>query len=199
MLAEGKVQEALIFCVECHVGQWREGPLVPGSAPLPYAFHPIEVTGLVSEVGLVCEPVMICAALLHDTMEESGVSEALIREKFCTEVSVLVYELTRYEPNAAETKGLTKDEIWQLRSDTLLREIAAMSARAKTIKLADRISNLREAFKTKKGKKLERYLRQTETILEIIPRPVNPPLWELLRQTLDRRILTAGASLHNEI
>jgi len=53
------------------------------------------------------------------------------------------------------------------------------------IKLADRLSNVREAKQTKKGAKRERYLGQTRAILKIIPLDINPALWEAIRRELD--------------
>jgi hypothetical protein len=66
----------------------------------------------------------------------------------------------------------------------LLEEIGRMSPDAQCVKLADRLSNVREGRRTKLGDKLTRYLGQTYLILETIPREVNPGLWDAIRDEL---------------
>ena len=80
---------------------------------------------------------------------------------------------------------MTESEIWQLRSSLLLDEIRKMSPDSQKIKLADRLSNTRFALTSKISGKLERHLGQTEEILKIIPRKVNPGLWDAIRSELD--------------
>jgi (p)ppGpp synthase/HD superfamily hydrolase len=53
-----------------------------------------------------------------------------------------------------------------------------MSEEIQTIKLADRLANIRQSKVTRKPKKLVRYKRQTEEILRLIPKSVNPTLWQ---------------------
>jgi (p)ppGpp synthase/HD superfamily hydrolase len=59
-----------------------------------------------------------------------------------------------------------------------------MSPAAQTVKLADRLSNVREGKRTKRNGKLERYLAQTRRILEIVSRDVNPGLWDAIQAEL---------------
>ena len=79
---------------------------------------------------------------------------------------------------------MSKAAIWELRSSILLAEIAEMSPEAQTIKLADRLSNYREALYSKSPAKLARYRKQTEEILRIVPRSINQPLWDAIRMEL---------------
>lgn len=168
-----KLDEAIRWAAELHSGQVRDG-----DAPLPYLVHPIDVLSNARYVGGVTDPDMLVAAVLHDTVEESGANLDEIEGRFGKRARELVGELTRREPTAEETAGLSAKEIWKLRAEMLLQEISKMSPDAQTLKLADRLSNLREAKRTKKGDKLERYLWQTGRILEIVPKTVNPGLWE---------------------
>lgn len=163
--------------MKAHEGQVRDG-----ECPLPYITHPLDVLANLRYTGEVTDPDMLCTAVLHDVVEESGVSFDEIEERFGAGVRELVQELTRYEPTEEERAGLSKDEIWELRSQLLLDEIAKMSPRAQAIKLADRLSNLNEATRAKVGKKLDRYNRQTAKILKIIPKGCNPGLWEAVRR-----------------
>jgi guanosine-3',5'-bis(diphosphate) 3'-pyrophosphohydrolase len=167
------LQSAILFASTAHEGQWREGP-----DPMPYITHPLDVLEKLRDTGGVTEESMLIAAVLHDTLEECDVAASEISARFGEDVSSLVRELTRTEPSQKETSHLSKGEIWRLRADMLLAEVTQMSPRAKTIKLADRFSNLEEATRVKLGKKLERYIWQTERLLEAIPRETNPPLWD---------------------
>jgi guanosine-3',5'-bis(diphosphate) 3'-pyrophosphohydrolase len=184
------LQEALQFAVERHSGQWREGDAQRSklegdqSYPLPYAFHPMEVTLYLRHLGGVTDSEMLAAALLHDTLEESITTEEELRQRFGNRVAGLVRELTRHEPGSAELAGLSKVEIWELRSSILLAEIAEMTPEAMAIKLADRLSNYREALYSKTPPKLERYRKQTEEILRIVPRGTNPSIWDEIRRAL---------------
>ncbi len=174
-----KLDEAILVAAKLHNGQVRDG-----EKPLPYIVHPIEVLSNLRYVGHVIDEDMMVTAVLHDTVEESGTDLDKIGKQFGKRVKALVAELTRREPKKKEIAGLSLEEIWTLRSDMLLEEIAKMSGDAKTIKLADRLSNLKEALRTKFGDKLDRYLAQTAQILDAIPREVNPSLWDALGSTL---------------
>ncbi len=168
---------AIDFATNAHRGQFRDG-----DCPLPYITHPLDVLANVRYVGEVTDPAVLCAAVLHDVVEESPVEPDEIEVQFGPDVRQLVQELTRQEPNSEQIQGMTKEEIWELRSSMLLEEIGQMSRRAQTVKLGDRLSNLREARRTKESSKLHRYNRQTAKILEIIPKEANPGLWNAVRE-----------------
>jgi guanosine-3',5'-bis(diphosphate) 3'-pyrophosphohydrolase len=170
-----KVDRAILFAAQAHAGQFRDG-----EDALPYIVHPIEVLTNLRVIGEVTDPKHLAAAVLHDVLEETTSTEEEIEKLFGKSVLKLVKEVTRREPTEEEVSGRSKDEIWALRSGMLLAEIAAMGKKAQAIKLADRLSNLTEAARTRKGKRLQRYLAQTEEMLAIIPRSVNPTLHERL-------------------
>ena len=174
-----RIERAIALAVRSHEGRGLEGEFA-----LPYIAHPFEVLMNLNFVGGVTEEEMLCVAMLHDTVECAGSTLTVIGAQFGTRVRDLVGELTRREPTALETEGMTKDEVWQLRSGLLLEEVKNMSPDAQTLKLADRLANLNEAFRSKKGRKLARYLNQTATILEIIPRKRNPGLWDAIQVKL---------------
>jgi guanosine-3',5'-bis(diphosphate) 3'-pyrophosphohydrolase len=173
------VQKAIEQATVLHRGQFRDG-----EDPLPYATHPIEVLINLRNVGGVTDDDLLCAAALHDTVEEGVTTFENIESDFGPRVRSLVQELTRREPGPDETKGLDEDQIWSLRAGILLDEIRRMSAEAQSIKLADRLANVKDAKRVKKGKKLERYLRQSREILKVVPESVNPGLWNALRTEL---------------
>ncbi len=177
-----RVDQALRMAAEWHGGAERDG-----ADPLPYLTHPVEVMTCLRYVGAVVDEDLLCAAVLHDVLEETKVSPDELQKLFGLRPRELVQELTRTEPSTKETAGLSKDQVWELRSNMLLGEIAQMSSAAQQIKLADRLSNLREAARTKTGRKLTRYFVQTRQILITVPRSVNSGLWDAIQGLLPKQ------------
>ncbi len=169
------VMQALRVCVAAHEDQWRDG-----EHPVPYACHPIEVMQNLRLIAGVTDPEILAAALLHDVLEETPVTLEDLHAEFPRRVGDLVQEVTRREPTSQEIIGMSKHEIWGLRTSILLDEIRLMSGEAHLLKLADRLSNLREAKRTRSEKKLTRYQLQTRWILELIPREVSGELFEVI-------------------
>jgi (p)ppGpp synthase/HD superfamily hydrolase len=121
------VLTAALFAAEKHAQQKRKG-----FAAEPYINHLIEVAQLVT--GALSEPDtnLVIAALLHDTIEDAGVSGEELTERFGPDVAHLVAELT-------DDKSLLKQERKRLQIENAPKK----SVRVQTIKLADKISNLR--------------------------------------------------------
>ena len=96
-----------------------------------YIVHPREVAAIVATVPHT--PEMLAAALLHDTVEDTGVTIETIRAEFGAVVAGLVADLTDVSTpgggNRAIRKGID------------LAHTAGASPSAKTIKLADLLSN----------------------------------------------------------
>lgn len=171
---------ALAFAAECHKDQNRDG-----SFCLPYLHHPLEVAQILRWQGGVIDSEILSAAILHDTVEEGGADFEVLEEKFGSRSAGFVRELTRTEPTPEQKLGLGKEEIYILRTELMLNDIRQMSAEAKTIKLADRISNLQEAILVRGPRRLARYKEQTLLILQEIPRETSPALWDKLRALCD--------------
>lgn len=116
---------AAIFTAEKHTGQTRK---YTGE---PYINHPIAVATLVESVGGNSR--MLMAALLHDTIEDCGVTPDELRRKFGLEVAQLVTELTdaskKSDGNREKRKAIDREHY------------SRASVDAKTIKLADLIDN----------------------------------------------------------
>jgi (p)ppGpp synthase/HD superfamily hydrolase len=122
-----EVLSAALFAAEKHAAQRRKG-----AAAEPYINHLLEVAGLVASAGPEVDTNLVIAALLHDTIEDTGVTEAEITERFGADVAHLVVEVT-------DDKSLSKAERKRLQ----IVNAPKKSARAQAIKLADKISNLR--------------------------------------------------------
>jgi (p)ppGpp synthase/HD superfamily hydrolase len=110
-----------------HVNQRRKG-----ARQEPYINHLLEVAALVAKATGGADPELIAAALLHDSIEDQEVPRAVLANKFGEGVARLVEEVT-------DDKSLPKQERKRLQ----VEHAAGVSRRAKILKLADKISNLR--------------------------------------------------------
>lgn len=121
------VEKAKTFAIAAHsaVGQLRK------YTNEPYWVHTIEVMELVKTVPHT--PEMLAAALLHDTVEDTQVSLAIIDQEFGRAIMYLVNSLTDISKPEHGNRAFRKamDTSW----------ISQGSAASKTIKLADIISN----------------------------------------------------------
>jgi (p)ppGpp synthase/HD superfamily hydrolase len=120
-----KIMKAVRAASVWHVEQRRKG--VAGE---PYVNHLIEVADLVAMAG--ADEDAVCAALLHDAIEDQGITAGQIGDLFGPDVAALVCEVT-------DDKKLPKAE----RKALQIVHAPHLSPRAKLIKLADKISNVR--------------------------------------------------------
>jgi guanosine-3',5'-bis(diphosphate) 3'-pyrophosphohydrolase len=110
-----------------HVHQRRKG-----AAQEPYVNHLLEVAGLVAEATGGADTDAVMAALLHDAVEDQGVTAEVIASQFGKHVAEIVMEVT-------DDKSLPKAE----RKRKQVESAPKKSREAKMIKLADKTSNLR--------------------------------------------------------
>ena len=83
-----QVREAYKFADEAHLGQFR-------ASGEPYITHPIAVAGLCADWKLDAQAIM--AALMHDAMEDCGVTKAELIERFGAPTADLVDGLTKLD------------------------------------------------------------------------------------------------------
>ena len=147
------VERARIFATAAHaaVGQTRK---YTGE---PYVVHPIEVSELVASVGGT--DAMVAAALLHDVLEDTGVTFDVLEAEFGSEVAELVLWLTDVskpeDGNRSTRKALDR------------QHSAAAPAEAQTIKVADLISNTRSIVAHDPGF-AKVYLEEKRMLLEVL-------------------------------
>jgi len=170
-----------------HQGQFRDR-----SINVPYFTHCIEVFTHLAAVGEIIDPVLLSAGLLHDSLEETGLEPDQISSEIGSQVLELVNEVTRSEPLPEALEVLNKDQVYELRTKILIEEIAKMSAPAQTIKLADRLSNLRFGRWTRTEKNFARYCKQTQLLLDTIPPKANFQLHRELSNELAHCANNAG-------
>jgi (p)ppGpp synthase/HD superfamily hydrolase len=147
------VQAAVRFAERAHAGQRRRWTLEP------YVEHPRAVASLVSTVPHTRE--MLAAALLHDVLEDTNVSEEELRAQMGVEVSLLVVELTDQVGKDAGNRRTRK----RLEAGRL----ATTSAAAQTIKVADLIDNLR-SIAANDARFARVYVEEKEFLLTVLTR-----------------------------
>ena len=118
-------QEAASFAARRHLHQVRK------DGRTPYVAHPFRVAMTVRDLFGESDPEILCAALLHDLIEDTPTDYDTIRNKFGTRVADLVVALT---------KDMRLPE--ELREPAYDRQLADAEWGAKLIKLADVFDNL---------------------------------------------------------
>lgn len=126
------ILRAIKFSADKHRHQRRKG-----EEALPYVNHPIDVAESLWSVGGVRDVKIIAAAILHDTIEDTEATADEIEQLFGPEVLALVKEVS-------DDKSLPKAQRKQLQ----IEHAAHKSAAAKQIKLADKMSNVRDITST---------------------------------------------------
>ena len=120
--------KAIAFAADKHRNQRRKD-----KDASPYINHPIALADvLANEAGIEDEKVLI-AAVLHDTIEDTDTTESELAKLFGDEITAIVLEVT-------DDKALPKAERKRLQIEHAL----TISRRAKLVKLADKICNLRD-------------------------------------------------------
>jgi (p)ppGpp synthase/HD superfamily hydrolase len=125
------VGRALVFALEQHAGQTRKG-----RPEVPYASHLLRVAGLVLEHGGDAQQVAV--ALLHDVIEDCGVADATLAERFGAEVACAVRALSDVlEGDTPERKAP-----WHERKTRFVARLAGVDARARLVAACDKLDNL---------------------------------------------------------
>lgn len=150
-----RIEKAYKFAKKAHKGQVRK------LEKLPYISHPDRVAQKVYES--THDEDMIIAALLHDTLEDTSTRASEIKRRFGPKVASLVLELTTNQ-KSLEKLGKTL---------YLTQKLNMMSEKALTIKLYDRLDNLRD-LKLASKEFQTKYTRQTYDIVENLNRKLNP-------------------------
>lgn len=124
----GLVLRALSFAAHKHRDQRRRG-----AEASPYINHPIAVADVLVNEGRVDDCAIVCAALLHDTLEDTRTTAAELQAQFGPEITRTVQEVS-------DDKSLPKQERKRLQ----IEHAPSLSTPAKLVKLADKICNLRD-------------------------------------------------------
>ncbi len=124
-----KLISAYEFAAKSHEGQTR-------SSGEPYIIHPVSVAYILLELGMDTDT--LCAALLHDVVEDTAATLDDVQKRFGHDVAMLVDGVTKL----AKVPTFSKE---QQQAENVMKILLAMSQdiRVMIIKLADRLHNMR--------------------------------------------------------
>lgn len=120
--------KALAFAAHKHRDQRRKD-----REASPYINHPIALAQVLVNEASVFDPIALCAAILHDTLEDTETTPDELLREFGEEITAVVEEVT-------DDKALSRSERKRLQ----IEHAPHISHPARLIKLADKISNLRD-------------------------------------------------------
>ena len=121
--------KALDYAANKHRNQRRKNV-----AAFPYINHPISLVNILCNEVHITDIRVICSALLHDTVEDTEATAEELVVEFGAEISSIVMEVT-------DDQSIT---VKQNRKQLQIEHASSISDQAKLIKLADKISNLRD-------------------------------------------------------
>ncbi len=176
--------DAAAFAAERHRDQRRKD-----ASASPYINHPLALARILSVEAGVADPVVIAAALLHDTIEDTETTEAELRERFGDEVTDVVLEVT-------DDKSLPKARRKQLQ----VEHAPHVSHRAKLVKLADKTANLRDMLQSPPAdwplKRRHEYALWAKNVIDGVrgPHPKLENIFDTAHRALVEGLESSGSS-----
>ena len=161
-----KVERAFVFACERHADQKRR-------SGEDFVSHPVEVAKICA--GLQLDSETLCAALLHDTVEDTSASIEEVEREFGEPVAHLVGGVTKLT-------GITFESRDESQAENYRKMMVAMATdvRVILIKLADRLHNMRTLGALKKGKQLVKARETLEIYAPLAHRlGIHAIKWEL--------------------
>jgi len=180
--------KALNFAAQKHKNQKRKG----GKETSPYINHLIEVAYLIEDTGRYKDEATLCAAVLHDTVEDVGVTFEELKENFNEEIANLVIECT-------DDKTLPKSE----RKKFQVEHTKTISFKAQNIKIADKISNISGITTLNKPQSWDdirviSYLEWTKEVVDTV-KNCNEGLYKLFLKTYEIEMKNIFPNFKNEL
>jgi len=128
-------EEAVCFATEAHQGMRRK------SEPKPYIIHPLEVA--VIAATMTDDEEILAAAVLHDTVEDTGTMISDIKNKFGQRVAKLVWSETE-----DKIDYLPAEATWMMRKEESLKVLKDTDDKAvKMVWLSDKLANMRSFYR----------------------------------------------------
>ena len=187
-----RIQDAYGFAGECHDGQMR----ISGD---PYIVHPLAAATILADLHL--DPDTIIAALLHDVVEDCGVTVDALDQRFGPDVARLVdgvTKLTRVDYRPPDVNGNTATDAENLYAESLRKMLVAMAEdiRVVLIKLADRLHNMQTLDALPEDKRV-RIAQETLDVYSPLAHRLG--IWELKWQLDDLAFRHLNESAYREI
>jgi guanosine-3',5'-bis(diphosphate) 3'-pyrophosphohydrolase len=169
---------AAAFAAEKHQDQRRK------NGDVPYINHPLAVArSLVEEAG-VRDPVVLAAAILHDTLEDTDTTGQELERAFGAAVAGIVRDVT-------DDHRLPKAE----RKQRQVAHARELGTAARLVKLADKLHNLRDLAQapppTWDAARVQGYFCWAHEVVQALG-PVNEPLWRALAAQFAAQLRVGG-------
>lgn len=176
------VDRAIGFAARAHSGQQRK------TGDVPYIAHPVGVAMLLQRMG--CEPAVVAAGLLHDTVEDTSVTLDEIRFHFGDEVADIV---------AGCTELPKRKNRWETRKRHMIDSLRDAPLEVKLVVAADKYHNLSHTLYNERlkgpsvwkrfgrGKEQQAWYYQSalDSLLANNPYPERYPIFGLLTEVID--------------
>ena len=140
------VRRAYFYAEQAHDGQKRRSGEV-------YVTHPLSVASILADMHMDHQSLM--AAMLHDVIEDTGISKEALAEQFGETVAELVDGVSKLTQMQFETKAQAQAENFQKMALAMAKDIRVI-----LVKLADRLHNMR-TLEVLAGEKRRRIARET--------------------------------------
>ena len=129
------VEKAIIFAAKAHEGMFRKG------TEIPYIVHPMEAGAIAASV--TSDKEIIAAAVLHDTLEDTGTTAEEIENEFGKEVLRLVQS-----DSEDKREALPPEQTWKIRKQETIDYLEKKAdKKEKIIALSDKLSNIRAIYR----------------------------------------------------
>jgi guanosine-3',5'-bis(diphosphate) 3'-pyrophosphohydrolase len=145
----------------------------------PYINHPVSLAHILTDEGGIDDIDVLCAALLHDTIEDTDTTADELIAHFGERIASIVLEVTD-----------DVDQHWTVRKQTQIDHAPHLSFEAKLVKLADKISNVRDVLTTPPDWSIERkqaYLKFAAAVVDGL-RGTNAALEAVFDTLVARRV-----------
>jgi guanosine-3',5'-bis(diphosphate) 3'-pyrophosphohydrolase len=174
------MMKAALYAAEKHKYQRRKG-----FNQVPYINHPLKVVDTLIDCG-EDDIDLLVAAVLHDVIEDTDATEAELAELFNTEISKLVLEVSD-----------DKDLPYTIRKEQQVKSAPKLSHKAKQIKIADKICNIKDILNYPLDWSPERKLAYLDWSKQVVAgcRGVN----DLLESVFDKIFEDGTAQLKEEL
>jgi (p)ppGpp synthase/HD superfamily hydrolase len=172
------LEKALRMAAAAHEGQYRK------DGHVPYITHPVMCAFILSKHAFAEE--VVAAALVHDVLEDTTVTEEQMRKELGDTVTNLVLLVT-YDPSLS----------WEEQRSAYIEKLRNAPADAKAISVADKIHNAQSL--------LDAHAKQGSLIWAQFNRPKEKKLWfegemlKMLQETWQHPLVDEYAALYEQM
>jgi GTP pyrophosphokinase len=176
----------LLYRAYAVADRWHSGQFRKSGAP--YITHPLAVAILLADIGM--DTTTLVAALLHDTVEDTGLTIGEVKAEFGAEVAVLVDGVTKLD--GAKWGDHAEGETFRK-----MILAASIDLRVLVIKLADRVHNMRTLAHHPRREKRERIARASMELL--VPFAQRLGLYDYQRELEDLAFANLAPEAHRRV